>query len=114
MPSDANTVILIPTPWLKEGSWLERLYEELLHTGVLADVHKATGVDVDIDLIYNIIDWRCKKYNENWCPAIIVTLDNEVYLLKISNYADRRFIETEDFKEVLISEIKGLLRHSVY
>jgi hypothetical protein len=112
MPSDANTIIMIPTPWLKEGSWLERLYEELLHTGVLADVYKATGADVDEDLLYNIINWRCTEYNENRCPAVVVTLDNEVYLLKVSHYADKKFIEIMDLRKVLIEEVKGLLRHS--
>jgi hypothetical protein len=112
MPSDANVIIILPMPWLKKGSWLERLYEELLHTGVLADVKEATGTDVDEDLIYHVIDWRCTGNNENMCPAIIVTLSNEVYLLRISPYADKGFVKIMDFKEVLIEEIEGLLRHS--
>ena len=112
MPGDANTIIVLPAPWLKKGSWLEKLYEELLYAGVLADVEKATGVDVDEDLVYNIISWRCTEYNENHCPAIIVTTDNKVMLMKITPYADRRYVELFDFKEILTEEIKGLLRHS--
>jgi hypothetical protein len=112
MASDANTIILLPTPWLHEGSWLERLYEELLMTGTLADVKEATGVSVDEDLLYHILMWRCIDHSENLCPAIIITLDGQVILLKLSSYADRRYVELYDLRKVLIEEIEGLERHA--
>jgi hypothetical protein len=112
MFGDANTIITIPTPWLSRGSWLEKLYEELLHTGVLADVEKVTNVSVDEDLIYHVIMWRCTEYGENRCPAVVVTLDGQVVLLKISTFADRRYVELYDFKEILTEEIRGLQRHA--
>jgi hypothetical protein len=111
MFGDANTIIMIPTPWLSTGSWLERLYEELLYTGVLADVKAVVNVDIDEDLIFNVISWRCTKYNENRCPAVIAT-DNGVFLLKIVPYGDKRYVEIIDFRKMLVEEIEGLLRHS--
>jgi hypothetical protein len=112
MASDANVIVMIPTPWLHEGSWLEKLYDELLYSGILADVEATTGVSVGKDLIYNIISWRCTEYGENRCPAVIATLDGRVILLKISPYAEKGYIEQYDFKEILVEELRGLLRHS--
>jgi hypothetical protein len=112
MSSDANTIILLPMPWFHVGSWLERLYEELLHIGVLADVKATTGASVNEDLLYHILMWRCTEYNENHCPAVIITLDGQAVLLKLSSFADKRYVELYDLRKVLIEEIEGLERHA--
>jgi hypothetical protein len=106
-------IIILPTSLPRDGSWLEELEERLLERGMLADVKEQTGWPGRIDriLVYDIIHWRCWRHGHNICPAVVFADDGNVYLLRLSEN-EERFVKVLDFKQVMIEEIRGLIRYS--
>jgi hypothetical protein len=112
MPADL--IIVIPTS-MYEGSWLERIEEELLLRGILARIReKAEKIGwhgrIDRDMIYNILTWRCLPDGDSRCPAVVFE-GERVYLLMLDEKEDK-FIKVLNFEDVILEEIRGIVRYS--
>jgi len=110
MPADL--IVVIPTTMPRGWTWIETVEDELLLRGVLARVAEKTRWSgrIDRDLIYNILTWRCLEGGESKCPAIVFE-GEKAYLLKL-DYDEEKYVKVYDLEEVLVEEIKGIIRYS--
>ena len=110
MPADL--IVVIPTTMPRGWTWIETVEDELLLRGVLARVVEKTRWSgrIDRDLIYNILTWRCLEGGEPKCPAIVFE-GEKAYLLKL-DYDEEKYVKVYDLEEVLVEEIKGIIRYS--
>ncbi len=109
MPADY--MVRIPLTMPRDWSWIERIEEELLLRGILAKVEERTGWHkIDKDLIYDILTWRCMEDGESVCPAVVFE-GEKAYLLVLDKNAEK-YIKVLDLEEVLVEEIKGIIRYS--
>jgi hypothetical protein len=110
MPADY--LVRIPTSMPRDGSWIEELYEELLARGILAEVIEKTTWPgrLDKSLVYDVLSWRCWRNGGSICPAVAFE-GEKAYLVVLDEKAEK-FVKVMDFEQVLIEEIKGLIRYS--